>query len=366
MSGKIWTQILFFLLLWAGACVGSRGDDPPDAASAGSSGEDPDDPSTGVSPTTETPTTDPVPGTTGGTGSSGSSTVGEPFCGDGIVDPDEECDDGPQPSNTGACTQMCKLAACGDGYVQEGVEQCDAGEANMDGYAGCSLACTLNPRCGDGTLDPGVEQCDNGDDLNGSGIGLDGMAPCAKTCRWSGLTVFITSETYFGDFNGLPYTDLACQALAEEAGLERADSFRAWISTGFDSPLTRFELIDAGLPYIMRDGRVVAEDFMELIEDGPRTGISITEAGAHLSERLVWTNTSPLGEPYSMTDHCVAWTSSSATEQARVGYNALPAEIGPDFQVWRSQRQWTSILSSSCTKTAHLYCFQDGIAESAI
>jgi hypothetical protein len=366
MSGKIWSQLLFIFLVWAVACFNPSGSPPLVAATDGSSGDAPDGPSTGDSPTTATPTSGPMPASTGGPISTGSGTSVEPFCGDGVIDPGEECDDGQQNSDAGACTQECKNAVCGDGHVRVGVEQCDAGEANADGYTGCNEACTLNPRCGDGTLDVGFEKCDNGDELNGSGLGVDGLAACADTCTWSGLTAFITSKTYSGDFNGIVYADLACQSLAEAAGLSRAGSFRAWISTGFDSPLTRFEAIDAGVPYILLDGRIVAEDFMELIEDGPRTGISITEGGTPISERLVWTNTAPVGEPHSMTDHCVAWTSSSADEKARVGYNALPVEIGPEFQVWRSQRQWTGIFSQTCEKTAHLYCIQDGLEENAI
>lgn len=50
-----------------------------------------------------------------------------PFCGDGNVDPSEECDAGPANSDTGACTLACKLPVCGDGLVQDGVEGCDDG-----------------------------------------------------------------------------------------------------------------------------------------------------------------------------------------------------------------------------------------------
>jgi hypothetical protein len=83
-------------------------------------------------------------------------------------------------------------------------------------------------------------------------------------------------------------------------------------------------------PYVMLDGRVVAQDFMELIEDGPRIGVSITEQGESVFTQFVWTNTAPTGEPYNMTDHCVAWISSDLALKTRQGLNALPAEIGPD------------------------------------
>lgn len=46
-------------------------------------------------------------------------------CGDGRVDPDEECDDG-NDITTDACV-ACKRAVCGDGHVRAGVEECEIG-----------------------------------------------------------------------------------------------------------------------------------------------------------------------------------------------------------------------------------------------
>lgn len=44
-------------------------------------------------------------------------------------------------SDDGACTSACKLAACGDGLVQDGIEECDDGNtANGDA---CSAGCHL-------------------------------------------------------------------------------------------------------------------------------------------------------------------------------------------------------------------------------
>ncbi len=44
---------------------------------------------------------------------------GEPYCGDGIVDPGEECDDGglADGNNYDECTNRCTIPACGDGVV---------------------------------------------------------------------------------------------------------------------------------------------------------------------------------------------------------------------------------------------------------
>ncbi len=79
-------------------------------------------------------------------------------CGNGIQEGDEPCDDG-NNDFTDACTPGCKLASCGDGAVQVGVEVCDLGGANSDTGA-CKLDCTLAV-CGDGFVGPG-EACDDG------------------------------------------------------------------------------------------------------------------------------------------------------------------------------------------------------------
>lgn len=64
------------------------------------------------------------------------------FCGDGILDPLEQCDDG-NLSNSDACVVGCVVAVCGDGYVNlAGGEQCD--DQNADGQDGCFADCTLD------------------------------------------------------------------------------------------------------------------------------------------------------------------------------------------------------------------------------
>ena len=94
-----------------------------------------------------------------------------PYCGDGIVDPGEQCDDGNR-NNFDGCRNDCTVAVCGDGIVDPG-EQCDDGN-NINGD-GCQADCSL-PRCGDGILDPG-EQCDDGNNINGDGCQGDCSLP---------------------------------------------------------------------------------------------------------------------------------------------------------------------------------------------
>ena len=108
---------------------------------------------------TNTPTATPTP---------------TPYCGDGIVQGDEECDDG-NSNNNDACKSDCTFNVCADGVVRHGVEQCDDGNGN-DGDP-CKSDCTLNV-CGDGVVRTGIEQCDDGDRVNGDG--------CDSNCKPTG------------------------------------------------------------------------------------------------------------------------------------------------------------------------------------
>lgn len=66
-----------------------------------------------------------------------------PLCGDGVIDADEECDDGDANSWSGACLGDCTVAFCGDGQIQDGVESCDDGDANNELAVGaCAPDCS--------------------------------------------------------------------------------------------------------------------------------------------------------------------------------------------------------------------------------
>jgi len=141
-------------------------------------------PTTSTTGTTDVSTGD-TEGPTGGESASGGSTGNfdlgvtsgnippMPFCGDGIVDPDETCDNGPDNADDAACTSTCQLATCGDGLLQTGVEACDDGPANADDAA-CTLACVL-AKCGDMLVEVGIEDCDDGN--------ADDADACLSTCK---------------------------------------------------------------------------------------------------------------------------------------------------------------------------------------
>jgi cysteine-rich repeat protein len=88
-----------------------------------------------------------------------------PICGNGMLDPGEQCDDG-NSSDIDGCTHLCRIPFCGDEVV-EGTEECDDGNTVNDDD--CTNACVCISAecalCGNGLLDPG-EECDDGDDVN--------------------------------------------------------------------------------------------------------------------------------------------------------------------------------------------------------
>jgi hypothetical protein len=119
------------VLLAAAGCfldsgVGSKSTGTDETAGEGSSGTMSGATETGAS-TTGAPTG----------ASTVASSTGGPTCGDGMVEPPEECDPGEDPLG---CNDMCELPSCGDN-VENG------GETDVDCGGGLCPGCGLCLRC---------------------------------------------------------------------------------------------------------------------------------------------------------------------------------------------------------------------------
>lgn len=81
-------------------------------------------------------------------------------CGNGALNPGEECDDGNDVACDG-CSPECQLEVCGDGVVCPPEKECELGETCPDGSS-CLPDCTcpLVPVCGNGVVEPPEEECD--------------------------------------------------------------------------------------------------------------------------------------------------------------------------------------------------------------
>jgi len=101
-----------------------------------------------------------------GDGCSPSCTIEEGQCGDGTLDSSEQCD----PPDGVTCDDQCQTIipiVCGNGIMEQG-EECDDGDTVAGD--GCSSTCTIEEgQCGDETVDSS-EQCDPPD-----GVTCDGQ-----------------------------------------------------------------------------------------------------------------------------------------------------------------------------------------------
>jgi cysteine-rich repeat protein len=127
-----------------------------------------------------------------GMGCSSSCTI--EGCGNGVINPGEQCEDG-NMVETDSCIN-CQAARCGDGYVHAGFEQCDGmagtkppghNEATC-GAAGGPAACRWQ-YCGNGFLE-GSEQCDDGNNTSGDGC----TASCVREFCGDGVDNNGTAE----------------------------------------------------------------------------------------------------------------------------------------------------------------------------
>ncbi|MDX2090501.1 MAG: DUF4215 domain-containing protein [Kofleriaceae bacterium] len=101
-----------------------------------------------------------------------SSTCTFEGCGNGVINPGEDCEDG-NSINADSCIN-CRAARCGDGFVHAGFEQCDgtagtkpAGHNEATCGTTGAAACRWQ-YCGNGFLE-GAEQCDDGNNNSGDG-----------------------------------------------------------------------------------------------------------------------------------------------------------------------------------------------------
>ena len=261
---------------------------------------DPSDPSMPAGTMNETTGATSSDGSTGTTGANGN-------CGNGELDAGEECDVGVDNGNNKPCTLECKTNVCGDG-----------------------LPCK---DCG--------QPCDDGNTL-----GEDG---CSEACTWEERVVFVTDKAWTGkELGGVIGADQKCDAAAKAIVELKGREFRAWLSKdNVDTALLRIG--EAFLPYVRRDGMLVADDSGQFMLGSIKAPINVTEtlntpvfSDCGSGKNMVWTGTEMNGG--ASGDTCSVW--SMAGVNGRVGnLSSMGAE-------------WTACTSLPCDTLARLYCFQ--------
>ncbi|HEY8376457.1 MAG TPA: DUF4215 domain-containing protein, partial [Nannocystis sp.] len=299
-------------------------------------------------------------------------TVISPTCGDGVVnDASEECDDG-NDNNGDACTNACKQAVCGDGIVYEGVEQCDeggagptcdadctpamcgdevvnpaAGEECDDGNADDTDACLStckNAFCGDFVVQQGVEECDDG---------TPGGDDLCNNCKVSPYRyIFVTSATYSGALDNVSGADFKCYQAAMQAGLPKApeNTWTAWISMNAVQASQRVDMSYTGWYVLPTDPpTLVAKGWAGLTSGTLLHAIDHTEYGMPIVDSTyVWTNTRVDGMLPGQNYNCNNWTTTA--DQGRVGIATA------------TNSDWTDPMipaTVECSTMNRLYCIED-------
>ncbi|MEM8607394.1 MAG: DUF4215 domain-containing protein [Myxococcota bacterium] len=214
---------------------------------------------------------------------------GVDLCGNGLVDGNEQCDDGGTVDGDG-CNATCQLEICGDGVVNnDGAEECEPA-----GTATCDDDCTVrDPVCGDGFLTP-PEACEPA-----------GTATCDVDCTFR---VAVCGDGF-----------LTPPEQCEPAGTATCD----------DDCTFRVAVCGDGLltpPETCEDGNVVGGDGCSAVcqvEDLP-SGADLTDDGSIIASVLEWMvvirddDFAPVGSTDSSRQYD-SWSGTSATE-AWVGY----------------------------------------------
>lgn len=121
------------------------------------------------------------------------------FCGDGIVNDGEQCDNGitngqfcsaPYGGTCNYCSSSCQPQtitgpSCGD-LTKNGQEECDGTDGVPDTHHTCQADCTLLyiPFCGDQIVNQTSEACDGGTQACVDASGYNGVQACSGSCQW--------------------------------------------------------------------------------------------------------------------------------------------------------------------------------------
>jgi Tol biopolymer transport system component len=259
----------------------------------------------------------------------------------------------------------CGLPECGDGF-REGGEACDGTDLGGEsctglGFLGGTLSCVsqtctydtsgcISPGCGNGIVESG-EDCDGADlagqTCQGLGFLFAGTLACDSSCVYDtagceSKTVFVSSATNDGDLGGVSGADATCASLATAAGL--SGTYLAWLADDATTPSARFT--QAGVPYVLVDGTLVANDWSDLTDGSLQNPIGLTETGAApVSPLAVWTKVSSSGGSAGFSD-CNDWSSGSFFSSGVVG------------DAGSSGTAWTDDDLSLCSNARRIYCFE--------
>ena len=164
--------------------------------------------------------------------------------------------------------------------------------------------------------------------------------------------VFVTSLSFQGNLGGLAGADGFCQNLADNFAMPPlpVGTYTAWLSSTVSDARDRVTddpTITNISTYVLTDGTVIANGFVDLIGGGLDNSIKLDESRSLVvSTPGVWTGTSSLGVLFPPNSSCLNWTSRDAGDNGTIG--------SIDFV----DSRWTSLVPNFCDNNQRLYCFQ--------
>jgi hypothetical protein len=177
----------------------------------------------------------------------------------------------------------------------------------------------------------------DGGPLDASASSCTGNAACERI-------VFVTSEGFQGDLQGIDGADKQCQRLADSPGsVVKHRRFLAWLSDDHTTPKSR--LVHGTKPYRRTDGLIVAPNWDVLVSRMIVTAIDQDETGNTRLPTDVWTGTLATGDLHSPT--CDGWL------------NASPTVLGSTGRTDSTVSTWTSAADDrACSNTNAIFCIE--------
>lgn len=188
-----------------------------------------------------------------------------------------------------------------------------------------------------------VDATTTGETSSDSSSDADASTACDSCTRDS--LIFISSELYQGfALGGLDGADARCRGLASAAGLARAQTFKAWLSTP-EMPASA-RLVHSPGRYILVDGTEVAADWAGLTSGRLAAAITIDELGGP-QETRVWTGTAADGSAYLGSEFCNNWDDTTGF----ILYGGEGRSVVTDAT-------WSFVDHADCGGLNHLYCVE--------
>ncbi|MCA9590889.1 MAG: hypothetical protein KC657_36580 [Myxococcales bacterium] len=238
--------------------------------------------------------------------------------------------------------------------------------AAVDGAGGDDAACFDTPfrRCDAGTREAGEPECVGSEVYCYEGASRvcadwssspNHCGACGNRCAYKGSgacvagdcvsVVFVTKAPTGANMGGLAAADAICNTAVGNKYGKRP--FRAWLSSGLESPASRLaSKRRTAQPLVRPDGVVVANSWNDFVAGQHQAPINVDEAGATVSSGRAWTATGPDGNHDNKGD-CNGWTAA---------IDSLSVTVG---DVTSSSPAWTTDVTSACSLQHHLYCVQD-------